>query len=104
VYVRESSTYNISDPGLISSVAENTTEINFSVYPNPASSHITVQSMVSGQSLVVSIYNTTGQLILNSTFDIRNSTFDISSLSSGVYYLHLQTNEGVGVKKFEVVR
>lgn len=106
VYVREGSAYatSINDPGLISSVAENVTEINFSVYPNPASSQLTLLSMLNGQWSVVNIYNTTGQLVLHSTFDIGYSTLDISSLSSGIYYLHLQGNDGAGVKKFEVVK
>lgn len=102
VYVRENSTYDINDPGLISSVAENVTEINFSLYPNPVTTMITVNlSLSEGQ---FKIYNAMGQLVTSSVVGKQNTSIDISSLSSGIYYLHLQTNDGAGVKKFEVVK
>lgn len=43
-----------------------------------------------------------GQLVTSSVVEKQNTTIDISSLSNGLYYLHLQTSEGVAVKKFEV--
>jgi len=48
--------------------------------------------------------NVMGQEVLHSTLDIQHSTLDISSLPPGLYFLHLQTEEGVAVKKFEVAR
>jgi hypothetical protein len=76
----------------------------FTLYPNPASTTITIQSMVNSPWSAVSIYNAQGALVYHSTFDIERSTFDISPFANGLYYLHLQTSVRVGVKKFEVIR
>lgn len=102
VYVRQGSQYDdiINDPGIVASVTEHNSEINFSVYPNPASNFVTL-SLVEGQ---IKIYNAQGQLVTLSVVEGQNKTIDISSLSSGIYYLQFQSNDGVGVKKFEVLR
>ncbi len=73
------------------------------LYPNPASTSIGIQSMVNNQWSLVSIYNTQGQLVLT-TSNINNQTLNIENLIPGLYYLHLQSAEGVGVKKFEVIK
>ncbi len=75
----------------------------FMLYPNPASTSIGIQSMVNNQWSLVSIYNTQGQLVLT-TSNINNQTLNIENLIPGLYYLHLQSAEGVGVKKFEVIK
>ncbi len=103
VYIRQSSAWidSISDPGL-TSIHSPEAPVEFSVYPNPANNFVTL-SVVQGQSLV-RIYNAMGQLVTSSVVEKQRSTIDISSLASGVYYLHLQSEDGVGVKRFEVVR
>ena len=83
--------------------------INFTLYPNPASTTLTIESAVNSPQTVVSIYNAHGQEVLlpiaiGTTLNIKHQTLNISSLSPGLYYLHLQSAEGVGVKKFEVIR
>ncbi len=106
VYVRQGSQYDniINDPGIVASVAEHTTDFEFSIYPNPASSQINVQSLVNGHLSLVSIYNTMGQLVTSSVVGKQFTTIDISNLSSGVYYFHLQSEHGSAVKKFQVIR
>ncbi len=76
----------------------------FNLYPNPASNFISIQSAVDSKHLTITIYNAQGQLVTLSKVEGQKKTIDISSLSSGIYYLHLQSNDGVGVKKFEVLR
>lgn len=104
VYVRQGSTYTINDPGLISSVVESAGKIDFTVYPNPANNFITVQLGFDSKQSEIKIYNTMGQLVTSEPVEKQNTTIDISKLSSGIYYLHLQSSNGIGVKKFEVVR
>ena len=36
--------------------------------------------------------------------DSQKFTLDISQLEAGLYTLYLQTNEGIGVKQFEVAK
>ena len=85
---------------------------NISIYPNPASSALMLEwagssgssSGSSNKQYAVKIYNAIGQQVLYSEFYIPNSALDISSLPSGLYYVSLQTPEGMAVKKFEVMR
>jgi hypothetical protein len=79
--------------------------VDFSVYPNPASTFVTL-SLASGekglkQNTKAIIYNAQGALVLT-TPNIINQTLNIENLSPGLYYLHLQSAEGTAVKKFEV--
>lgn len=104
VYVRQGSQYNdiINDPGIVASVEEDAKELDFSLYPNPANNVITVSPIVSKGQYKIS--NVMGQLITSGILGEKKSTIDVSSLSAGIYYLQLQSNDGVGVKRFEVVK
>jgi len=107
VYVKQGSQYDniINDPGLVSSVQELNNEFEFSVYPNPASNEISVQYAVgSKQDAIASVYNSLGELLFQLTINNQTSTINIATLASGVYYLHLQTEEGAAVKRFELLR
>ncbi len=93
------------DPGVGINVP-NAKAVEFSLYPNPASTNLTLQTehRLPNTDYRLQIYNAQGQVVFTSIFDIQHSTFDISSFSPGLYYLTLQSAEGVGVKKFEVIR
>ncbi len=63
----------------INEIADN----NFTVYPNPATSMITVE----GEG-VAEIYNTLGQMIMSNEVN-GNAQFNVSSLESGVYFIRM---------------
>jgi ELWxxDGT repeat protein len=65
-----------------------------SVYPNPANSNLTVQ--VSGTIESVLIYNTSGKLVQS---EIKN-TFSVENLPAGIYFLQVQTENGIGTSRF----
>ncbi len=67
-----------------------------SIYPNPSSDvlHIQMPSTVVLQK--VTVYNHLGQIVLENT----NSDFNVTTLSTGVHYLDIQTSEGTFHKKF----
>jgi hypothetical protein len=90
----------VCDPEGIEEI--NVTQIR--VFPNPATTEITVQWAGSSKQSEVTIYNTQGQLVLHSIFDIQHSTFDISSFPSGLYYLQLFDAKGTLVKTEKVVK
>jgi len=62
----------------------------FSLYPNPASSFISIQSK-SVDVTNVQVYNLTGQLVLDQKGLVKNGV-DVSSLNKGVYILKLSSN------------
>ncbi|MGC4041209.1 MAG: M1 family aminopeptidase [Flavobacterium sp.] len=71
-------------------------ESAITLYPNPASDdvHIQMPSTTSLQKVIV--YNNLGQKVMeNSSLD-----FSVNSLSAGVHYIDIQTNEGIFHKKF----
>jgi hypothetical protein len=74
----------------------------FTLYPNPATSTLTIQtdnpSPITDCHL--QIHNAQGQFVFHSSFDVHHSTFDISSFSNGIYFLTLSNGEQTLSRKF----
>ena len=67
-----------------------------SIYPNPSSDVLHIQMPSTSTLEKVIIYNNLGQKVMEeSTLD-----FSVSSLSTGVHYLDIQTTEATYHKKF----
>jgi zinc metalloprotease ZmpB len=63
---------------------EDVVKINLSIYPNPASTQITIKGdFVADRS--IGIFNVLGQKVMGSTLKTNENIIDISSLSLGVY-------------------
>ncbi|OUR93903.1 peptidase M1 [Flavobacteriales bacterium 34_180_T64] len=62
------------------------------LFPNPASQSITILKPDSLDIAEIRVYNNLGQLVLKSTW---NSSIDVSEWSSGLFFVQLQTNQGV---------
>ena len=84
--------YNLS---AILSLEDNIISKNFTVYPNPVNNNLQLQLAPHLEFKKATIYNYFGQLVLQSKTTIIN----VSGLSSGVYFLEVETNNGKGVKK-----
>lgn len=76
--------------------ADNVFSYDIKVFPNPTKSTLTVEipSQISLES--ISIYNNLGQRI----FHTKSSSFDVSSLPTGIHYLTIVTSKGTYKKKF----
>ena len=68
-----------------------------SVFPNPASTVITVETNCPGQ---LSILSLSGQVLLICQVTESKSAIDINSLSAGVYVVRLVSDKGTQVGKF----
>jgi len=67
-----------------------------SIYPNPSSDVLHIQMPTSIVLEKVTVYNNLGQKVLeNATTD-----FSVTTLSTGVHYIDIQTSEGTYHKKF----
>lgn len=80
-----------------------------SVYPNPASDHVTLQySDVREEAITVSILDMTGKLILQKEYHTKNGTQEINmpiALNSGSYILSVNNAEGlVATRNLQVVK
>ncbi|MEO8760637.1 MAG: S8/S53 family peptidase, partial [Bacteroidia bacterium] len=72
------------------------------VYPNPTTRMLNIEcSMLNEDNVQYAIYDVLGNLIKNSTFQIKNLiTLDVSGLQSGIYFLSLKTYKNSYTQKF----
>ena len=80
------------------SIKENT-NVEFSVYPNPTSSRLTIKS--NEKVLAYRLLNIEGKTVLN---DLQPSTLKINvrNLDRGIYFLEVTTKSGIGTEKVVV--
>jgi subtilisin family serine protease len=57
----------------------------FTVYPNPASTQISVQLPTTAQDASISIYTSLGQLVQKNTINTSNTPISIEQLPAGIY-------------------
>ncbi len=71
------------------------------VYPNPVSEILTISNLENKTLLSANIYSVTGRLV--KTFNLKdnnyNNTLDFSSLTNGVYFLKIQSEQTTVTKK-----
>jgi hypothetical protein len=75
----------------------NNSTVLFSIYPNPATENLTIQT---NQKAIIEILNIEGQIIMAINGTDTLTTIDIKDLSSGVYIVKVKTDNGSAVKKF----
>jgi hypothetical protein len=74
-----------------------TPELSLTIYPNPTSSTITIDSPSTGSLLIL---NTSGQAILQREITEPTRTLDVSGFKSGVYVVKVVGEKCVQVGKF----
>jgi len=85
----------VYDLSALLSLEDNEIGKNFTVYPNPVNNHLQIQLSTTLEFKKATIYNYYGQLVLQS----KTTPINVSGLSSGVYFLEVETNKGKGIKK-----
>ena len=91
---------NISGGIFYGAVHVNENENEISLYPIPSKKEI---NLISNKELLsIEIINSNGQIVktLNGYNSINHTKIDISSLSNGIYFMKINTNDGLSVKKF----
>lgn len=94
--------------GLKTGIAENNTETDFSVYPNPSNGILTLNLSPStnaqdksGKGTVI-ICNVLGEKIYQSEIYKLQSEIDLSNYPSGIYFLKVKTEQGIVSKKISI--
>jgi hypothetical protein len=82
-------------PSYIITGLENPASSNFSIYPNPTSNILKIESTKNSNSNV-KIYDAIGQLYLNEKLTNQNTSLNIQHLQSGIYFIKVDNN----VQKF----
>ena len=75
-------------------------EVN--IYPNPVSDYLKIENL--GESTDISIYRTTGQLVLTVSPAMGSTEIDMSNLSAGIYFVKMQNGNNSLTKKIQVIR
>ena len=75
---------------------------DISVYPNPSSDRITVETKNVDfyKNSSVTILNIQGQQLIQQSLNNNKAVLDVSSLSNGIYFLKINSESGNVVRKF----
>lgn len=71
---------------------------NFRVYPNPAKNELNINTTSSMKN--VKIINSLGQTVLNNSVSGTNYKVNTSSFKDGIYFVQIETTNGMITKKF----
>jgi hypothetical protein len=84
------------------SVNENELGSGVSIYPNPVNNIFKIET-VQPDKAEYCIYDVTGRLMEAGSF-VKKKEIDVSGFAAGLYVIQLQSNKGIAVKKFEIIR
>ncbi len=80
-------------------VPETPLQTEFTVYPNPTSSNITVDLQSSDPQVEVVVFDYTGNIIsdkkVNTEGTMQSLNIDLSAYASGLYFVQMRSSEGV---------
>ncbi len=79
-----------------------TVDNTVSVYPNPANAILNIRS--DNKILNIRVFNIIGQTVLNEKPEVTHAILDINNLEDGMYYVEVETETGVKVKKIAITR
>jgi len=85
-------TMNVEDAEVLSVSDESNKEVKLGLYPNPTSDIVNIQLSTNERIENIEVYSLMGKRVLQKQ-DPTNQ-FDLSSLSSGVYIIQVETNRG----------
>ena len=77
--------------------------LDVGIFPNPATNQLSITTdNPFGSNAVLTISDVTGRIVQKETITANQSKFntDISSLAPSIYFLKIQTDRGIAVKKF----
>lgn len=69
------------------------------IYPNPAHDLVSIDLPDNNES-IITIINAFGEVVLNEKTSAKNVTLKIDSLTNGVYFIKLESEEGASALKF----
>lgn len=84
-------------PNITTAVDDPGSEIKIGVYPNPADDELTVISPL--QRGTYTLFDLEGRRVMQGTLAGPRTAISVKNLSPGMYLLHVQGDEGVGVEK-----
>jgi hypothetical protein len=86
-----------TDESLAAEIIENT----LTIYPNPATNHVTIAN---AENATISIYDISGKLVLKNQLSGSKSSIDISRLKTGSYIIKAETQNKVYTDKLSIIK
>jgi hypothetical protein len=71
---------------------------NICIYPNPTSGKLQIKGLPQNEAVKVSVYNITGEKVLEQFNSGETATLDLSRFQRGVYLISLNGNLGKAIK------
>ena len=91
-------TWNISTTAV--GINEYTDSDAISMYPNPANDLLHIDLLTEFEKGIIRILNYAGSVVVERAIDDLSSTIDVSKLSSGAYFLQIESSNGKLFKRF----
>ena len=76
--------------------------LNFSMYPNPSEEQVNLQLPSGTNKADVCVYNYLGKSLIQKSINSQNTTLDVGNLSTGIYFVRIQSDAKVGTNKLIV--
>jgi len=76
--------------------------LNFSIYPNPCDSKLNLQLPFGAAKAQVQVFDYLGKRLIQKNITTTNNSLNVSNLTSGIYFVRIQSENKVGTKKLIV--
>lgn len=81
-------------------LTDNDNDILVNMFPNPTNGNITISLNTVSQHIVVKVTNSLGQVIISKEeFNTTQFDIDLSQMSTGIYYIHINDGEKSNTQK-----
>lgn len=91
---------DINISGIVSIKENNIVLNNVKVYPNPTEGIINVElELLDAKNVNIQVLNSLGQILMNESLSQQNSSLNLKHLSTGIYFLKINSANGNGVIK-----
>jgi len=93
--------------GSFSGIAQTAPDVDFNIYPNPASDMVTIdfsQQATDGDNAAINIFNLNGQCVMNLPCSGKKTNISISDLREGVYIVQVSNSKINESKRLVIVR
>jgi uncharacterized delta-60 repeat protein len=87
------SRYNNNLPSSISTITNKNN--HYTIYPNPSSNSLNIETKNLSQEKIISISNVLGKVVYQSIIKKQNTQIDLQALKSGIYFLKIENGEAM---------
>lgn len=81
-------------------IGEKKERFSFNLFPNPANKNLSIELPSSSNRADITIFDIQGKIMKTETITKEAIEMNIESLSNGVYFISIETNQGTSTQKF----